>query len=198
MRRVLPALILSVPALSALASGGGEHGAQKLFLGLPYVVWQTANLVLFLGRLVFLLKKPVAEFFRTRRGEVEARIAKSEEDARKAREMADTLRARLTELEAELSTLRQAAERHAQDEEAEILKAAEEEARRIADRATLDIENRIRTARKELTLYAGGLALDLAREAVRRGLTPDDQLRLVEEGLAALETSIPGKAGQPN
>lgn len=198
MRRVLPALILSVPALSALASGGGEHGAQKLFLGLPYVVWQTANLVLFLGLLVFLLKKPVAEFFRTRRGEVEARIAKSEEDARKAREMADTLRARLTELEAELSTLRQAAERHAQDEEAEILKAAEEEARRIADRATLDIENRIRTARKELTLYAGGLALDLAREAVRRGLTPDDQLRLVEEGLAALETSIPGKAGQPN
>ncbi|MCK6683795.1 MAG: ATP synthase F0 subunit B [Thermoanaerobaculia bacterium] len=198
MRRVLPALILSVPALSALASGGGEHGAQKLFLGLPYVVWQTANLVLFLGLLVFLLKKPVAEFFRTRRGEVEARLAKSEEDARKAREMADTLRARLTELEAELSTLRQAAERHAQDEEAEILKAAEEEARRIADRATLDIENRIRTARKELTLYAGGLALDLAREAVRRGLTPDDQLRLVEEGLAALETSIPGKAGQPN
>ncbi|MCG3192969.1 MAG: ATP synthase subunit b [Thermoanaerobaculia bacterium] len=198
MRRVLPALILSLPALSALASGGGEHGAQKLFLGLPYVVWQTANLVLFLGLLVFLLKKPVAEFFRTRRGEVEARLAKSEEDARKAREMADTLRARLTELEAELSTLRQAAERHAQDEEAEILKAAEEEARRIADRATLDIENRIRTARKELTLYAGGLALDLAREAVRRGLTPDDQLRLVEEGLAALETSIPGKAGQPN
>lgn len=198
MRRVLPALILSLPALSALASGGGEHGAQKLFLGLPYVVWQTANLVLFLGLLVFLLKKPVAEFFRTRRGEVEARLAKSEEDARKAREMADTLRARLTELEAELSTLRQAAERHAQDEEAEILKAAEEEARRIADRATLDIENRIRTARKELTLYAGGLALDLAREAVRRGLTPDDQLRLVEEGLAALETSVPGKAGQPN
>ena len=198
MRRILPALILSLPALSALASGGGEHGAEKLFLGLPYVVWQTANLVLFLGLLVFLLKKPVAEFFRTRRSEVEARLAKSEEDARKAREMADTLRARLTELEAELSTLRQATERHAQDEEAEILKAAEEEARRIADRATLDIENRIRTARKELTLYAGGLALDLAREAVRRGLTPDDQLRLVEEGLAALETSIPGNAGQPN
>lgn len=198
MRRLSGSLLLLLSALPALGAESEHAGGEHLFLGQSYELWQLINLALFLGLLVYFLRKPVAEFFRTRTQEVQDRIKKSEEDARRASELLSKLQGRLAEVEAELVAMKAAAEKHAEAEEVEILKAAEDEARRIADRAVLDIESRIRTARKELTVFATGLALDLARETVRRGLTADDQKRLLEEGFAALEASASAKSGRPN
>ncbi len=172
--------------LGSLTAGGGHEGV-KTFLGLPYPVWQAANLILFLFLLVYFLKKPLLQALASRRQEVEETNRKAEENAQKAEELVKKLSARLSELETEVAQLRELAVKNTAVEEADIQRQAEEEARRIAERATLDIENRVRAARKELTLFAGNLAVDLAGQMLSRNLTPDDQKRLIEEGLANLE-----------
>ena len=45
---------------------------------------------------------------------------------------------------------------------------------------------RVRSARNELTAYAADLAVELARELVVKNVTPDDEKRLVAEGVKSL------------
>ena len=59
---------MSAGPIALLLAGGGE-GAHT-FLGLPYPFWQTLNLLAFLGLLVWLLRKPLVQFFQNRRTQV--------------------------------------------------------------------------------------------------------------------------------
>ena len=162
------------------------HEAAKTFLGVPIVVWQLANLATFLALLWYFLKKPVAEFFGGRRVEVAKALAKAEEDRRRAESLAAELSARLASIETELAKLRDGARKDAEAEHAALLVQTEEDAARLVARTSADVENRVRAARAELTAYAGDLAVDLAKELLRKNVTPEDEARLVKDGLARL------------
>ena len=45
---------------------------------------------------------------------------------------------------------------------------------------------RLRVARRELTAHAAQLAVNVAEERIKRSITPDDQLRLVDRYTAQL------------
>jgi len=163
-----------------------EGGHAETFLGLPYVVWKTANLLLFFGLMWWVLKKPLSSFFGERRAEVAKTLERTDEDRRRAEALAAELSARLSQIQTELSNLKAAAKRDAEAEHAALLAEAENEAGRILARTKGEIESRVRHARSELTGYAGDLALEIARDILARQITPEDQERLVSEGVAAL------------
>jgi len=172
---------LALPVAFLLSAEGAET-----FLGLPAVVWKTANLLLFFGLVWWLLKKPLAAFFGERRTEVAKALSKAEEDRRRAEELAAQLNARLAQIETELANLKATARRDAEAEHAALLTQAEEESARIVSRTKGEIESHVRHARTELTGYAGDLAVELARDLLARQVTPEDQKRLVADGVAAL------------
>lgn len=163
-----------------------EGGHADTFLGLPVFLWKTANLLLFFGLMWWLLKKPFTNFFRERRGEIEKALAKAEEDRARAEALAAQLSSRLVQIETELENLKAAAHKDAEAEHAALLAEAEAEAGRIVARTKGDIESRMRHARVELTEFAGDLAVEMAREMLARGVTPEDQKRLVSAGVAAV------------
>ena len=165
-----------------------EHEAATGLLGIPNIVWQIVNLAAFLGLLWYFLKKPVAEFFGNRRAEVAKAIAKAEEDRRRAEALAGELAQRLAQIETEMKNLRDGAKRDAEAEHTALLKQTEEEAARLVARTSTDVENRVRAARAELTAYAGDLAVDLAKELLAKSVTPEDEKRLVADGIARLGT----------
>lgn len=172
-----------LPVALLLSAEGGEAGT---FLGLPVVIWKTANLLLFFGLMWWLLRKPLSSFFGERRAEVAKTLEKAEENRRRAEALAAELNTRLLQIDTELSKLRAAAKLDADAEHAALLAQAEEEAGRILSRTKGEIESRVRHARAELTGYAGDLALEIARDILARQITPEDQKRLVSEGVAAL------------
>ena len=169
-------------ALLLSAEGGEAH----LFLGLPVVLWKTANLILFFGLMWWLLKKPLSSFFGERRAEVTKTLERAEENRRRAEALAAELSTRLQQIDTELSNLKDAAKRDAEAEHAKLLAQAEDEAGRILSRTKGELESRVRHARSELTGYAGDLALEIARDLLARQVTPEDQKRLVSEGVAAV------------
>ena len=73
---------MSAGPIALLLAGGGE-GAHT-FLGLPYPFWQTLNLLAFLGLLVWLLRKPLVQFFQNRRTQVADALTKAEADRDRA------------------------------------------------------------------------------------------------------------------
>ncbi|MGE5345304.1 MAG: hypothetical protein ACM3JH_05050 [Acidithiobacillales bacterium] len=177
---------LLVPVALLLSA---EGGTSDLFLGLPVVVWKTANLVLFFGLMWWLLRKPLSSFFGERRAEVARTLEKAEENRRRAEALAAELSARLSQIDTELSNLKSAAKRDAEAEHAALLAQAEDETGRILSRTKGEIESRVRHARSELTGYAGDLAFEIARDLLARQVTLEDQKRLVSEGVAAVSTA---------
>ena len=163
-----------------------EGGHADTFLGLPVVLWKTANLLLFFGLMWWLLKKPFTNFFRERRGEIEKALARAEEERTRAEALAAQLSSRLAQIETELENLKAAAHKDAEAEQEALLASAEAEAERIVARTKGEIESRMRHARVELTEFAGDLAVEMAREMLTRGVTPEDQKRLVFAGVAAV------------
>ena len=119
------------------------HEAAKGFLGVPTLVWQVANLVAFLGLLWYFLRKPVAEFFGSRRLEVGKALAKADEDRARAEALANELALRLAQIETELANLKETARQDAEAEHAALLKQTEEDAARFLARASADVDNRV-------------------------------------------------------
>jgi F-type H+-transporting ATPase subunit b len=175
---------VTAAALLLLAEEG--HEAGRGFLGVPNIVWQVTNLVAFLALLWYFLRKPVAEFFGNRRTEVAKALVKADEDLRRAEALKVELGKRLEEIETELANLRETARRDAEAEHAALLKQTEEDAARFLTRAAADVDNRVRAARAELTAYAGDLAVEVARELLEKNVTPEDEKRLVDQGVAEL------------
>lgn len=174
---------MSASPVSLLLAGGGT----ATFLGLPYPFWQTLNLVCFVALLVWLLRRPLVQFFQTRRHEVAEALRKAEADRAMAEEVARELGERLARIEGDIEALRRNAHEQAEAEEREISARAAEEADRVLSRSRSELDARVRTARNELTAYAADLAVELAKEVVARNATPADEERLVAEGVRSLE-----------
>lgn len=171
------------PIALLLAGAGGDAAT---FLGLPYPFWQALNLFGFIALLVWLLRKPLVQFFQTRRHEVAESLRKAESDRARAEEIAKEIGERLARIEGEIETMRLHAREQAEAEEREIAARAAEEAERVVSRSRTELDARVRAARNELTSYAADLAIELARDLVARNVTPDDEKRLVAEGVKSL------------
>jgi F-type H+-transporting ATPase subunit b len=171
---------------SALLAPLLSEGGAATFLGLPYAVWQTVNLVAFFALLVWLLHKPISQFFQNRQREVADTVRKAEAEKSRAEALAEEIAARLSKIEGEIEALRAHAREQADAEEKEIAARAVEEAERVAARSRTELDARVRSARNELTAYAADLAVELARDLVKKNVTPEDEKRLVADGVKEL------------
>ncbi len=143
-------------------------------------VFRLANFAILVGALVYFLRTPIAEY-------LSSRSAQIRQDLVTAAEMRSAATAQLAEIENKLKALPgelEALKRQgAQDVEAErvrIEKAAVEERTRLLEQTRREIDMRLRIARRELTEHAATLAVNVAEARIRRSITPDDQLRLVD------------------
>lgn len=174
-----------------------EEGKETAhaFLGIPSLVWQLVNLGLFLGLLWYFLRKPAADFFGNRKAGVAQALAKADEDRRRAEQLSEELKARLTRIETELANLKEAARRDAEAEHAALLAKSQADADQILTKTRADLENRVRAARAELTAFAADLSVDLARELLQKNVTAEDEKRLLQEGIAHLTGAAQGRGG---
>ncbi|MEO6326263.1 MAG: ATP synthase F0 subunit B [Thermoanaerobaculia bacterium] len=185
--------------LRLLSPEAGEgHEAAHTFLGVPFLYWQIANLVLFLALLVYFLKKPLASFFTGRRLEVEQALRTAEEKRLRAEALAAEITARMGRIERELAELKTHADKEAAAEQRSLTAQTEADAARIVARASAEIDSRVRSARQELTSYAGDLAVEIAEDILKKNLTPEDQNRFLRDGVVALNDLSPRSAAKPS
>ena len=171
------------PAAHGATTAAEEHAPEGI---LPTVA-RLFNFALLAGVLVYFLKTPVAAYLASRGAQIR-------QDLVTAAEMRATATAQLSEIEKKLKTLpaeldalmAQGAE-DVKAEQARIAHAAAAERERLIAQARRDIEMRLRVARRDLTEHAAQLAIGLAEERIKRSITPDDQLRLVDRYTAQLK-----------
>ena len=144
------------------------------------IVSKAFNLVLFIGILYYLLRKPVREFFTTRLSEVRAMLDRAAREKAEAEAKMNELNARLSKLDAELAEIREQAEREAQTERARLEAEAKADAEKLRVTAQREIEGAKQTALVQLREFTANKSVELAEQLIRRELTPQDDARLLQ------------------
>ena len=166
-----------------------EHGKaaeehhEKTYFGIPGWILKLANMILFIGVLVWFAGGPVKKALAERSASIRAAAEEARERRNKADRMASDIQARLTAIENEVRTIHERAQAEGERQKRELLAAAEAESQKILSNARTEVENRLKHARAELTAYAGELASERAEQILREKITEADQKKLFTESL---------------
>lgn len=198
MRRVLLLILILLVAATAVyaqhepaakaeheAPAAGEHH-EKTYFGIPGWILKTANMLLFIGVLIYFVGGPVKKALANRSAQIRRDADEARERRAKADQMASDIQARLTQIEQEVRAIHERAQAEGERQKRELITAAEAEAKKILAAATSEVDNRLKHARKELTEYAGQLATERAEAILKEKITEQDQRKLFDDSLREL------------
>ena len=157
--------------LSAAAEGGSavvEVGAKLL------------NFALLVGALVYFLRAPIAGYLASRSSQIRQYLVTAAEMRAAATAQLAEIEKRMQALPAELEALKRQGGEDVKAEQLRIAETAAVERTRLLEQTRREIDTRMRIAKRELTEQAAALAVGVAETRIRRTITPDDQMRLVD------------------
>lgn len=167
--------------------GHGEGGGEpESTFGIPTWIFKLVNMITFIAVLVYFLRKPVAEAFRAKGESVRAAVTEAKARREKADQLASDIQNRLSQIEQEVSSIIERARQEGERQKRELIAAAEAEGQKILENARVEVENRVKSARHELTEMAGQLATERAEQILRKTITEADQKKLFKESLAQI------------
>ncbi|MGA7614940.1 MAG: F0F1 ATP synthase subunit B [Thermoanaerobaculia bacterium] len=169
--------------VSGAAQGEEAHGLSTTFLGLPSWLWQLVNMLLFLGLLWYLIRKPVVQSFDGRKAAIRQRLSEAEQRRAKADQLASDIQQRLSQIEREVAEILERAHEEGERQKQELIAAAETESQKILASAQNAVDLRVKQAHQELTEYAGRLATERAEQIVAHSITDEDRSKLFDESV---------------
>jgi len=189
-RRSLLLVLLVLPLFLGLSAEEGGHGsAMTDFLG------KAVNALILFGGLTYLLWKPAKAILAKRTVEAGETLRLAETGRTDAQAKAVESKAKLSGLEGEVRGLKAGAEEAGRREAERISRAAAEEAARLKKFTRQELDEQVRQGVGELKAYAAARATDIARERIRRRLTPEAQAVLIDKSIDRLskihEKSVP-------
>jgi len=187
--RTRPALTtLLAAAVASLALPGAAWAAEGA--GEKWGIWLEAgrllNLLLVVALLVWVARKPLANFFASRSQAIRDQLAEAQKARLDAERRVAEINAHMSSLEDELAEIKATAERDAREEYQRLLADAERDAQKIVERARREIDGMTRAAQLELKEHTAALSVELAKEKIRNELTDDDRKRLFSRFVAKL------------
>lgn len=180
-RSVLILLLVLVPV--ALHAAGAEHEEGSSGI-LKFI-----NMVLFLGALFWVLRKPIGNALRARTEALRQEAEEARERRLKADQMAKDIQTRLAQIELDVRSIRDRAEAEGERQKRELIAAGQAEAAKILQAARSEVDNRLKLAKNELTEYAGELAAERAEAILREKITDEDRHKLFQESLREVSES---------
>jgi F-type H+-transporting ATPase subunit b len=188
---VVIAGILAVASPALAAGGGSGPSASEL-------MWQAVNLVLLLGVLFFVARKPITAYFAERREQIKNDIKSADKLFAESKKQFSEWQGKLVELEAEVQTIRDETRQRAQDERDQIVAAAHDSAERIRSDAVAAVDQELRRAQVELREEAANLAVDLAASIITEQVDDRDRDRLLDEFITRVEPTAIQDSGTGN
>ena len=166
--------IWAAPVLAAEAEGEGAGW------GILDTVGRFVNLFILGGILVYFVRKPLLEFFETRRSEFSRQMVESDERRREAESRIQEVERRMNSLDQEIASIRTQSDTEMEEEARRLEQLARQESEKILSTASREIDGMVKAAQKELRRYAGTLSIGMAEETLRREVGPADQERIVK------------------
>jgi F-type H+-transporting ATPase subunit b len=180
-RKPFAVVLLILPLLLFMSpEEGAKTSATMDFAG------KAINFLILFGGLALVLRKPLAAMLSKRSFDIQETIRLADESETEAGKKHKESEARLSELDEEIRRMMITAEAVAERERDRIARLAVEESQRIRRFAEQEIDQQVRGAVQELKAYAAEEATSLARERIRKKLSPADQSVLIDKSIGRL------------
>ena len=151
------------------------------------LLYKVINFVILVGALGYVLRKPLADFYKSR----STSLQKALEEGRKALEAAQgqlqAVEEKLRRLDAEIAEFKASAAQEMEAERQRLRQSSAEEVARILDAARAQTETAVRGAKLELRNYAAQKSVALAEELIRTRLDEFGRRRLLAQFVDTLE-----------
>lgn len=148
--------------------------------------WKFINLLLFLGLMVYVLRRPLSAAFKGRRESIRQDLLRAQQERDTAVKKLAEVETRLSHLNAEVVAIKERAEKEAAEERERMALATEADVRKLMDQARREIESAGKAARQELRRYAAEETIGAAQEILRKEMRPEDDDRLISVSMAEL------------
>jgi F-type H+-transporting ATPase subunit b len=149
-------------------------------------LWKFANLAIFTGVGIYVLRKPISQALQSRRGAIQQELitAQNERDQALARVAeADSM---LSKLDDDVRKVQEQAREEATSERQRITASTEREIEKLKQQAQREMETADKLARKELRQFLAEKSVQMARESIRTQMRPEDDTALIRESLGEL------------
>jgi F-type H+-transporting ATPase subunit b len=180
-RRSCLLVLFAVPFLLFMSvEEGARVSATMDFLG------KLVNFLILFGGLGLVMRKPLKAMLAKRTADIGDSIRDAEGARAGAETKAGESKVRLSGLDAEIRQLKAAAEEEGRRQAGRISQAAAGEAERLKKLTRQEVEEQVRLGVRELKAHAAARATDLARERIRKRLTPELQAALIDKSIDRL------------
>lgn len=174
-----------------LAEGGkssdGLWHRIEPYMNYPgFEAWRFINLAIFIGIMVFLLKKPLSAAFKAKREAIRADIIKAEEEKQAALSKLTSAEAKLARIESESDEIVEKAKMEAKEEKARIAREAESEVERLRSQAESEIDRKATQVRAELRRFSAEESVRLAEEKIKQNINTAKDAKLVKANIQSI------------
>jgi len=149
-------------------------------------LWKFANLAIFTGVGIYILRKPISQALQSRRGAIQQELitAQNERDQALARVAeADSM---LSGLDDDVRKVQEQAREEVTSERQRITVSTEREIEKLKQQAQREMETADKLARKELREFLAEKSVQVARESIRTQMRPEDDTALIRESIGEL------------
>lgn len=168
-------------------SGDGFYSNVEPYLNYPgFEAWKFINLAIFVALMVYLIKKPLTEAFRTKREAIRAELIKAEEEKQSALAQLTATEAKIINLESEKASVLERAETEAIAEKTRIEDQTEFEVSRLREQTANEIGLLSRQAKADLRRFSAEESIRLAEEKLRSQMNAEKDASLVKAGINAI------------
>ena len=151
--------------------------------------WKFINLAVFIAAALYLLRRRLKEALLARRERIRLELVEAEKERETAAAKLSEAEALLANVDADVANVRTMARKEADMERQRLAAATEREIEKLRQQAQREIETASKVAKKELRKFLAQRSVELAQEAVRSKIRPEDDVRLIKESIGELRRS---------
>ena len=175
-------MAVTMSGLTWASEAGGQGGHHELNW------WDFSlrlmNFAIMLGLLIYLLKKPLSNFFVSRRENIQNMLTELEQKKLEADRKCAEYQAKLATLDKEVEQIVAEYVQEGETERRKIIEAANKQAEYLKQQAQLTIQQEIKSAKESLQEEIADLTVAAAEDLLRKNIKAKDQERLVKEFIA--------------
>ena len=169
------------------ATGGKESGFTHFYnqyFNIPgFEAWKFLNLAIFIGLMVYVMKKPLTEAFKAKREQIRAELIRAEAEKKAALEKLTTAEARLAQLGTEKEEILKKAKAEAAFEKERLAAQTAAEIERLRLQREGDLTRLSKQAYAELRRFSASESIRLAEERLRAQIDRKTDARLVKASI---------------
>jgi F-type H+-transporting ATPase subunit b len=173
---------------------GAGHGEHAGFSGKTFAL-QLLNFGVLLFLLIWFGGRAMNKALRARHEQLKGDIGEAARLRDEAMRKFEAQEQRVSDLEKEIAALRAAIRKDAEHEQARMLEAAQERAKRISDEMRFQMDRQVKEAELLLRAEVASASVKLAETMVREAVNMDDERRLAQEFVAGLD-GVPDGMGR--